>query len=298
MLFKEPIIERRIKMSKRCKKWSRFEKELLREQMQFARVPWRKAKIPGRKKDGIRRQALRLGLKEKERHPPLSEGQQAKLRDLVLGGYPLRTISEFDMLGLPHRTVSSLRKHIGRLGLAGKNRSLAAKAKKIWLNGEKGRFLAFLEENSTLLAPQEIAQIFKVKKCTVVANQKALRVKTPLAETLAIPYFKQKLAESRRQRSRIMLLDFDNHIKQREKELDQLAEKMRGQKRLVPLLEKRCKVCKKTWPKHKKFFFFSVHRTKHGSSWHFWARCAICTSKIRHRKKVAHYEKKYSRKLE
>lgn len=281
-----------------CKKWSRFEKELLREQIQFARVPWRAAKIPGRKIDGIRRQALRLHLKEKERHPPLSKIQQEKLRALVLQRHTLRAISEFDMLGLPHRTVSSLQKHIGRLGLAGKNRSLAAKAKKIWLNGEKGRFLTFLKKNSKTLAPQEIAQIFVVKKCTVVANQRALGVKTSLSETLAIPYFKQRLTESMRKKSRKMLMDFNRHIKQRENELTRLAEAMRGQKRMVPLLEKRCKMCKKVWPRRRKFFFYSVHRGKHGSSWHFWARCVICAGKLRHGKKVADYEKKYSRKLE
>lgn len=276
---------------------SKEEKKSLRAQLK-AGVPWKNVVVPGRTSESIRRHARRYNLIPKQRHPPLTEAQKARLRELKALNFSAREISGFDMLGLPRCTASTVERHICKLGLTNKNRSRGRRARKVWLNGEKQAFDNFLRENSKKFSPEQIAKKFDVVVEIVTARQRFLRVKTSYAETLAMPYVRKKIEKSSQERSRRMLLAFEKYIAEKEIQLENLAQKLRQKKWIVPLQEKQCGTCGKTWPKNKKFFFHTTHRTNFGTSWYFYQNCKICVAKQQHQKKVARYEKKYSRRLE
>ena len=278
-------------------KWKKSERDLLRSQLE-AGVPWRNAVVSGKTSDDIRRHVRRYNLAPGERHPALTKDQEEKLRKLKAIKFSAREISEFDMLGLPHRTANAVQKILGNIGEVGKNRSLAGKNRKRWLNDEKEGFDIFLIRNSKRFAPRQIAERFGVVSETVTARQRFLRVRPSRAESREIPYFKKKTREANRVRSRKLLLAFKEYIVKKERQLEALAEKLRGQKLLVQLREKRCWSCGKTWPKHKRFFFHATYKTNFGTSWYFLRNCVVCAAKQRNQKKIARYEKKYSRKLE
>lgn len=277
--------------------WKPEEIELIKKQLQQG-VAIENVMIPGRKAEYIWRQARKNGLVERQRHRAMTDEQKAELRELKEQGFSARKIADVDIMGLPHRTANAIQKIFGKIGMVNENRSLAAKNKKRWLDGEKQMFDIFLHRHSMELAPQQIAERFGVKKATVLSRQVFLGVKTSLAETLAIPYVRRKIERSSQERSRRILLDFERHTAEREKQLEALAQKLRRQKRIVRLDDRQCKKCGLVWLKHKKFFFHATYKTNSGTSWHFSRTCVICAAKYRHKKKVAKYEKKYSKKLE
>ncbi len=290
-------------MGKRYNWWKPEEIELIKKQQQ-AGVAIENVAVPNRTTEYIRRKARQKGLVEKQRHPPLSVEQREELRKLRLQGCSVPQISEFDLLGLPHRTANAIQKILGKIGMVNKNRSLAAKNRKRWLNGEKQKFDDFLRNNSKRLAPkqlapEQIAKRFGIVEATVTKRQRLLGVKTSLAETLAIPYVRKKAKKARREKARKMLLDFQRHIAKRKKQLEALAKKLRSQKRLVALEKRRCKKCGGVWLRHEKFFPHATYKNKTMPcvSWHFSRVCAICVAKERHQKKVAKYERRYSRRL-
>lgn len=220
------------------------------------------------------------------------------MRELKAMRFSAREISEFDMLGLPHRTANAIEKYVAAQRLVNKNKSLAAKNRKHWINGEKQAFDNFLLENSKKLAPEEIAKRFGIKRSTVTVRQRFLKVKTSFAETIKLPYVKEKIRKAIQEKNRKTLLDFQKYITKKEEQLETLAQKLRRRNWLVELREKRCRTCGKTWPKIKRFFYHATHKASFGTSWYFWPDCVVCIAKQRHRKKVARYEKKYSQKLE
>ena len=293
----KPLIEKEITVGLKYSWWKPEEIESIRTQLQ-AGIAIENVVIPDRKTEYIKRRARKKGLVPKQRHPALTEDQKRELSGWKNKGFSTREISDFDLLGLPHRTANAIQKILGKIGEVSENRSLAAKNKKRWCNGEKQTFDDFLRQSSLKLAPAQIAKMFDVVIETVTARQRFLGVKTSLAETLAIPYVKKKIEKSSRERSKKMLLNFEKYIAKKKEDLEALAERLRGQKRLVPWQEKRCGKCKKNWFKHKRFFVHATHKTRLGTSWYFLRDCVICAAKQRHQKKVAEYQQKYSQPLE
>ena len=202
-------------------KWKKSERDLLRSQLE-AGVPWRNAVVSGKTSDDIRRHVRRYNLAPGERHPALTKDQEEKLRKRKAMKFSAREISEFDMLGLPHRTANAVQKILGNIGEVGKNRSLAGKNRKRWLNGEKEGFDIFLIRNSKRFAPRQIAERFGVVSETVTARQRFLRVRPSRAESREIPYFKKKTREANRVRSRKLLLAFKEYIVKKERQLEAL----------------------------------------------------------------------------
>ncbi|MEK7562741.1 MAG: hypothetical protein AAB509_03625 [Patescibacteria group bacterium] len=213
--------------------------------------------------------------RQKRWFPGLTNEQKEKLRELRQQGLTAKKISELDLLGPPHRPVDNIQDNMSRFGLVGKNRSLATKNRKHFSNGEKQEFNDFLRQNSLRFTPRQIAEKFGVKKDTVTARQRFLRIKARLAQN----------------NPRIL---FEKYIAEREKQLEVLAQKLREQKRILPLEDRRCKKCEKVWLRHKKFFFHTIHRTNCGTSWNFWLVCVICAAKQRHQKRVAQRQPKIS----
>lgn len=281
-------------------RWTKEEIQLLHQQLVQENLPLEKVIIPGRTANGIRRTALRRNWAEKQRHQALTEAQKARLRELKALNFSARKISEFDMLGLPHRTARAVEKYVSSQGLINKNKSAAAKNRKLWVNGEKQAFDNFLLENSKRLAPEQIAKMFGVKRSTVIVRQRFLKVKTSLAETIEIPHIREKIRKATQEKNLKTLLDFEKYVAEKEKKLEELAKEFLARKWLVKPQEKTCRICGKTWPKHKRFFFYRVYKGKERAftSWYFWPDCVVCVAKQRHRQKVAKYEKKYSQKLE
>lgn len=278
-------------------KWKKTERAVIRTQLE-AGMHWKDAVVPGKTTDGIRRHVRRYNLAPKQRNPALTKAQKTKLRQLKAQGFSAREISDFDMLGFPHRTSSAVQKYVSALRLVNKNKSRARKNRKEWINGEKEAFDNFLRRRSKKLAPVEIAEIFGVVAETVTVRQKNLGVRPSRAESRAMPYFKKKTGEANRVRSRKMLLEFGKHVADKEKQLEELAQKLRRKKWLVPLREKRCPGCGKTWPKRREFFFHAVYKGISGTSWYFTRYCVVCIAKKKHRKKISIYEKRYSQRLE
>ncbi len=277
-----------------CRKWKKEEKEMLRQELGNGKqLP--DISIPGRKHEGIWRQAKKLKLIAPSRNPSLTEEQKIKLRELRQQGFSAQQIADFDMLGKPKRTACAIQKACTRLELAGKNRSDAAKKRKMWLNGEKEGFCEFLLLHSAVLATEEIAEIFGVKKSTVNNWKKQLGVKLCLSATLALPCIRRKFREVYRQKSEKMLADFEKHILEKEKELEVLAQKMRKKKWIAALGEKRCANCGHSWPKCQKFFFHATVRKKGLTCWYFRGLCKICIAKQRHENNMLKHQKKHHR---
>ena len=255
-------------------------------------------KIPGRKREGIRRQAVKLGLAPPLIAPRMTAQQKAKLVELRRQGVSPKKILDLDLLGHPRRTLNSIYKVCSRLGLVQENRSRAARKRKIWREGEKEEFIDFLLQRSKTLAPEQIAKIFGVSRVTVEDHQRQLKVKLCFAETMALPHTKEKLQKSRQRRSRKMLDEFERGLPKKQKKLKDLAEaiRTRNRKRALPLEEKQCASCGYFWPKHRKFFHFSSVRANGFTNWHFFAHCKICTGKQRHAKNALKHQKKYQAK--
>ena len=227
------------------------------------------------------------------RNPSLTDEQKIKLREFRQQGFLPCQIADFDMLGESKRTVNAIQKACTRLELAGKNRSLAAKRRKMWLNGEKEGFCEFLLLHSAVLATEEIAEIFGVKKSTVNNWERQLGVKLCLSATLALPCIRRKFREVYRRKSQKMLADFEEHILEKQKELEVLAQKMRKKKWIAALGEKRCANCGHSWPKCQKFFFHATVKKKGLTCWYFCCLCKICFAKQRHEKNVLRHQRKY-----
>jgi len=296
MLFKtQTIFDKEINVGI---KWKKFEKQLLLDKLAEEGLTLKDIVIPGRNPVCIRRQALKMKLVESIRHVALTAEQKAKLRELKSQGLSARQISDMDLLGLPHRTTTAIQKNLGALRLVDANRSRAAKNKKRWLNGQRQKFDVFLCRHSKRLAPQQIAERFGLKKGTVARRQRLLGVKTSLLQTLALSYTRKRTRESGRQIARKMLLGFEKHIARREENLHLLAERLRQRTLVVPIEDRCCQKCGTTWLKHRGFFFHATVKKSCGTVWYFTRTCTICVAKQRHQKKVAQYQKRYSRKLE
>ncbi|MDP3882600.1 MAG: hypothetical protein Q8Q48_00905 [Candidatus Staskawiczbacteria bacterium] len=272
-------------------KWKRHEKELLRDQLLDGIV--KQARVPGRSYEAIRKQALKMQLIERERHPPLNERQIALVCSLKAQGLYAKQISELDILGTPSRTASAIQKVLSRLGLVNKNKSLATKNRKTWKNGELERFEQFLKRNSKKLPPRQIAERFGVSRTTVDHHQRKLGVKPTWAETMATPFIKKRMRQFFRERSKKKILNFKRHIAEREKKLEALAKKIRGKGALCPE-DRQCKRCKKIWLKHRKFFFHAEVKKTGYSFWYFTRICVICEALARYEKRMRLYRKKYS----
>ena len=278
-------------------KWKIAEKQLLREKLIHERLAVEDIVIPGRNPYCIRRQALKMKLVRKLRNKRPTEAQIEELRQLGTQGLSAKQISELNALG-DYRTAHSIQKILSRLELINKNRSQAAKNRKVWQNGEKEEFDDFLLQNSTALAPQQIAEIFCIKKVTVIARQKILGVKTPLVQTLALAYVREKRIESTRLRARKLLLRFKKHIAERKKKLLALAERIRQRTEPDLIEERRCNRCGENWLKHRRFFFHSRTTIDSYTCWFFSRVCVICEAKNRHQRKIEKYRQRYSQSLE
>ena len=265
---------------------------MLRDQMLRLDLSVGQVRIPGRTYEGIRRQALKLCLIEKIRHPPLGESQIALLCELRKQGLSATQISNFDLLGFPHRTADAIQKHLSRLGLVNQNRSLAAKHRKIWSNGELERFDNFLRENSKKMPPRQIAEIFGATRSTVDKRQRELGVKPSSKQVLAMPFVKERIKDFLCQRSKKIILGFGKRLAQREKELEALAEKLRSNG--APPADRQCKKCGKVWLRHRKFFFHCKGKTAGYSLWYFARICVLCEAQIRHERRMPRYRREYA----
>ncbi len=275
-------------------KWKKYETESLLQQFALG-TPIEKVVILGRSPDRIRRKALKIGLIEKSLNPPLTAKEKTKLRKLRKQGFSVKTIAKNQLLGKPYRSQDSIQKLCGKLKLVQKNRSRAGQKKKIWKPGEMQIFIDFLKQYSATLSARKIAKKFDVKKITVTSWQKKLGLNPPLSVILAMLDVKEKRQKSLEKRSSKMLAEFEEHIQKREKYLEELVEKLRSQKRIIPLEEKICKKCQRIWLKHTVFFFHTTAKRKSGSSWYFYDTCKICVAKKRHEKNVAKHQIKYKK---
>jgi len=274
-----------------CRKWKKEEKEMLRDVFgkgaQLSDVS-----IPGRKSEGIYRQAIKLKIIAPRRNPSLTKEQKDKLRKFRQSGLSTQQIANFDLLAPPKRTANAIQKACAKLGLVSKNRSRTAKKRKIWLNGEKQGFLAFLRQNSAMLATEQIAKIFRVKKETVACWQRRIGEKLCLSDTLALPYIRRKFRRVYREKSRKMLANFEKNILKKQKELEDLAEELRKRKQADRLEEKICAVCGKFWPRHSNFFFHATKRKNGFTCWCFVSPCKICVANRRREKNVQRRKKR------
>ena len=270
-----------------CRKWKKEEKEMLRQNIENG-IPLQAIKIANRNYDRIRRQARKLKLIAPLKNPSLTDEQKAELCRLRRQGFSAEQIADFDMLGKPERTAVAIQKSCMKLGLVQKNRSRAAKKRKIWAKGEKKKFCDFLLCHSSKLASKQIAKLFGVKRGTVELWQRQLGVKPCLQDTLALPYVKRKLKRAYRKKSQKMLASFEEHILSKQEKLKNLAEIIRGKKWIV---QKQCQTCRKFWPKHKSFFFHSTVRKNKHTSWYFCSPCKLCVARQRHEKKLRHHQK-------
>ncbi|KKP33006.1 MAG: hypothetical protein A2312_04525 [Candidatus Staskawiczbacteria bacterium RIFOXYB2_FULL_32_9] len=271
------------------KKWTK--KNLNRLESLLANgMPIENVRFRGRKKACIRRKARELGLIPTRGFPPFTKAQQKKLRQLIADNCPPEQIAEFEMLGkeTKPRTVHNIRKWMGRLRLVNKNRSRSARKRKILTKRESRTLNAFLREHSTEFSIQQIARKFGIKKGTVDAKQRKLGVKPPFSIVLKIPSTRRKYLAGMCKRSAKMLAEFDFNITQREQKLIKLYQAMikTNDNRSVPLEEKTCKVCQRSWLKHHKFFYHNEVKNNGYTTWHFSNVCVICEAKRRHNKRL------------
>ena len=275
-----------------CRKWKKAEKEELRRLLEGG-TQLQDVEIPGRNYEGIRRQAGKLGLTPRLMGAAWTFRQELKLAELRAQGIPPKKIAELNLLGPPERTAVALYKACTRLGLAGENRSLASRNRKIWRQEEKQEFIAFLVQRSKTLASEQIAEKFGLKKGTVEAWQRRLGIKLKLQETLALPRIRNKMQEVYRRKSQKMLAEFEQGSAKKQEEFEVLSRAIRRKKRALPFEEKRCPACGRVWPRHKRFFYYSVTRVNGYTGWRFFSRCKICIDKQRHAKNVLRHQKKY-----
>lgn len=272
------------------KKWTMQKLDLLKLLIAGG-TPIEKIRFHGRKQESIRRKARELGLIPKREFPPLTKLQRKKLRELIADNCPPEQIAEFEMLGkeAKPRTVHNIRKWMGRLRLVNRNRSRSAKKRKNLTKRESKKLNAFLREHSTELSAKQIARKFGVKPGTVQARQRQLGIKPPFAVVMRIPSTRRKYLAGMRRKSIKMLAQFDVDIVQREQKLIKLHQSMMttNGKRSVILEERTCKVCKRTWLKHHKFFYHNEVKHNGYTAWHFSNICVICEAKRRHNKRLA-----------
>jgi hypothetical protein len=269
-------------------KYSKIEK--LSFDKQVAQGKTEQIRIRSRTHANIMRRLKNRGLIPKRGFPPLKKAQRKKLRQLISDNCSPEQIAEFEMLGkeAKPRTVHNIRKWMGRLRLVNKNRSRSARRRKILNKREKKSFDNFLRKHSTELSAQQIARKFGVKPGTVQARQRQLGVKPPFSVVMRIPSVRRKYLAGMRKRSAKMFTEFDLNIAKREEELIRLQQAMMATngKQSVAHEERTCKVCKRTWFKHNKFFYHNEVRHKGYTTWHFSNICVICEAKRRHNKRL------------
>lgn len=272
------------------RKWKEAEKEMLKDRLLKDGLTIEQVEIPGRKPEGIRRQAVKLFLIERERHPPLTEEQLLLLYGFKAQGLCAKQISDEDLLGPPHRTPTAIQKNLSALGLVNKNRALAAFNRKIWYNGEKEAFAKFLVEKFRKLSTREMADKFGVSKSTVDRWQRKLGVKPSPSEAMAIPSTKEHLKKCIWERDRKKVLAFEKNLALRRKKLLAVAIALRKKRFVPPLEERKCINCGTVWPKRKKFFYYTEilhHR-------YFMRSCVLCEAKRRHQKRLPMYQQRYA----
>jgi len=273
-------------------KWNKAEREMLCSQLRDG-VPIERVKIPRRKREGIRRQALKLCLIEKTRHRAPTKEDLLLLQFLREQGFNAKEIAEMGVLHTPRRTANAIQKYFSHMGLVDPIRSTATKNRKVWQNGELQRFEQFLVQNSKKIPPRQIAKKFGVAMTTVDQHQRKLGVKSTFAETMATPFMKRHVRKFLQERSKKVILRFEEHIAQREKLLEELAEILRSKKASRPE-DRRCKKCGKIWLKHRKFFFHAEVKMPKRSVWYFTRICVICEARNRHKKRMPRYRRKYA----
>lgn len=277
-------------------KWKKHEEYALYRKLVQERIPLDKVAILNRKFDGIRRKAIKMGLILRQRNPALTEAQKEKLRQLAEQGFSARQIAENGLLEQSLcRTANSIQKYLGKLGAVNKNRSEAAKSKKVWQDGEEERFISFLIKHSARFTAKQIAERFGVKRATVASRQRFLGIKRSFKQALAIPSVRARMKQVYREKAKKMLSAFESRIAAREEKLAELAEKIRLKRQNDPIEEKHCAKCASRWPIRKKFFYHTSFRISIGSSWRVSNICVICEAKRRHRKNAERYQKRYSR---
>lgn len=259
-------------------------------------VPIEEIQIPNRSPRAIRKQALRMKLILPLRNYPLTTEQKEQLVNLRKAGVPAYVIASCELLGHANRSENSVQKLCGKLGLAHKNRSRAAKKRKIWRPGEKKHFDDYIIRHSGTHSSEQIAKRFNVVRVTVTNRKKQLGIICSLKKTLALPDVKRKIRAAYMKKSTSMLEAFEAHIAEVEKELVELAKRMR-ENPLNETTKKFCRRCERWWPRHHKFFFHFTHKLGRsngtGTIWHFVAPCKLCVAKERHRKNVKKHKEKY-----
>lgn len=270
------------------RKWKDSEKELLARKIIEEHMPWRKVRIRGRTSDGIRRQAVKLELVARERHPAPTPEQKEMLRQLYSEGFRATQIAQMNVFW-DERTASAIQKYLSALGLVNPNRSLATRRKKVWVNGESEAFNDFLRQNSLKYAPKEIAQMFGVKKVTVVFRQRKLGIKPPASVVAAMPFVQRRIRESLRRHARKILARFGRNIARRQAWLEKLAEIIRWRDG-EDFVEISCRECGKKWPRHPKFFHRRDRCDRRAARRYFTHTCVICVSKKRHKKNLAKFK--------
>jgi len=138
----KPLIEKEITVGLKYSWWKPEEIESIRTQLQ-AGIAIENVVIPDRKTEYIKRRARKKGLVPKQRHPALTEDQKRELSGWKNKGFSTREISDFDLLGLPHRTANAIQKILGK-------KSAAESAKKTGLS-TKG--FSFTQRTKRDLAP-------------------------------------------------------------------------------------------------------------------------------------------------
>lgn len=222
-----------------CKKYSAREKKSFWRQVNSGK-PVEKIRIRGRKRKHVWRKLRELGLTVKQKFHALTRGQRKELRRLVAQGYTAKQIAECHMLGdARHLTNANyIQKWMGRLRLVNKNRSRAAKKRRIFKPAESRGLNRFIILHSSELSAREIAKKYGIKHETVSSRQRQLGVKPSLPEAMELPTTKRRYKAGMRRRSKRMLAKFPEHIANFENELYAFAEKIRRNHDLIPIEEK------------------------------------------------------------
>lgn len=272
-----------------CRKYSAKENKSFWRQVNSGK-PAGKIRIRGRKRECVWRKLRELGLTIKRGFPALTRTQRIRLRELIARGFRAKQIAEHQILGQSEHLTNQnyIQKWMGKLGLVNKNRSRAAKKRRILTPAESRGLNRFVVLHSHELSAKQIAKKYKVKPETISSRQRQLGVKPSLRESVRLPATRRKFLSAMRKKSRQMLANYPAHIANLEKKLHELAQKIRGNHEHVPIEEKLCHKCKRSWPRHTAFFFHREYRFRKGTgvSLHFSGPCKICMSKMRHQKRL------------
>lgn len=270
-------------------KYSKKEKELFWQQVNSGK-PAEKIRIPRRDKKQVWRKLRELGLTVKRGFPTLTRAQRKKLRKFAAKGFTAKQIAQNQMLGEARHLASAnyIQKWMGRLRLVNKNRSRAAKKRRLFKPAESRGLNRFIVLHSSELSARQIAEKYGIKPGTVSSRQRHLGVKPNLAEAMRLPETRRKFLAGMQKRSAKILVKFPEHIAELENKLNAIAKKIRQNHNAVPIEEKLCLECKKFWPRYGDFFFRRKYRLRRGTgvSFHFSSPCKICMAKKRHQKRL------------